>query len=338
MCYFENGDEFKSDVYRRINKFDIFYCDLGPIDDIAINNNTLGKERPCVIVSSDELSHPKANQYIVVPIRTEHNLNVYKETLESIVKDRMKVGRVYVPIEMKADDYRFIDITQIRQVPMCKIKNYVGTIMNPELKKRINKALFKALFSPGELKLNKSEVQNNQTEIPAPALPTTVVNTPNTTEVKTDTKEPVKAENLQQPEVDSEIARKIGFALQAVEEKNNEKSNGDKLFIELYEKVNKNILTRYEASKKMGVSISAFNNLVSEYEAKNNINKAVEKKPTTNTTQKCARGQIPQGFSLYYKMYKDKKMTVPQIAEKMGRHYTTVYDYIHKYEKMQSNY
>lgn len=319
MCYFENGEEYKSDVYRRIQKFDIFYCDLGAIDDVA--SGTLGKERPCVIVSSDELSHPKAGQYIIAPIRTEHNLNVYKETLESIVTSKKKVGRVYVPIEMAPDDYRFIDITQIRQITIGKIKNYVSTIGNSELKNRINNELFNTLFSPGELKLNKSDIPSaSSVQKPVQITPKTTKDAVKAVAAST------KVETLQKPEVDSEIARKIGFALAEVKEP---KKDNNAVFIELYNKIQKGSLTRYEASTKMGVSITAFNNLVKEYEEKNGIKTSITPpiKP-----EKPIRGSLPTGFSKYVQLYDNGKMTASEIAERIGKSTATVYNYINRYK------
>lgn len=141
MCFYE-GKEYFSDVAKIINKFDIYICELGDMDDPG----TLGKTRPCVIVSSDLINCPKSGQYMIAPIRSEHTLEVSRDTLNNIVVERRKVGRIYVPIEMNPDDFSFIDITQTRQISTNNIQKYCGTIINDEVRKGIDFGLSELLF------------------------------------------------------------------------------------------------------------------------------------------------------------------------------------------------
>ena len=148
MCICE-GNNYYNDTARIINKFDIYVCDLGDFEDIG-DSSLLGKKRPCVIVSSDDINNPNLGTYLIAPIRTEHNIEVSRETLENIVAERRKWGRIYVPIEMRRDDFRFIDITQIRPIHISKIKYYDSSIINSALKMKINASIMEACFSRDE--------------------------------------------------------------------------------------------------------------------------------------------------------------------------------------------
>ena len=159
MC-FNEGREWNSDTARLINKFDVYICELGDPGD----SNTLGKTRPCVIISSNDINDPRSGQYMIAPIRTEHTVMVTDENVEYIVAEKFKLGRMYVPVLM--DGYRFIDVTQSRQVPSSKILNYKGTIINPDVRTRLNNSLMRLLFSTEEL--NKFANPINDTEVAEP--------------------------------------------------------------------------------------------------------------------------------------------------------------------------
>ena len=138
MCIF-NGMEYNSDTGRIIKKFDIYSCDLGEMEKISGGN--IGKVRPCVIVSSNNINNPKSNQYLVAPIRTEHKYEITSENIQEFLNKKRSVGRLYVPIEFYCDDFRFIDIGQIRHVSSSKITKYITSIINPKIKSEINNAL-----------------------------------------------------------------------------------------------------------------------------------------------------------------------------------------------------
>lgn len=152
MCLYE-GREFESDTARLIHKFDIYFCDLGDIGE----TNTLGKTRPCVIVSSDDINDPRSGQYMIAPMRTEHGVEATADNIEDIVAEKYKLGRIYVPVLMSpSDGYRFIDITQMRQIPSSSILNYKGSIINPNVRERINTSLMKLLFSKDEFTITET--------------------------------------------------------------------------------------------------------------------------------------------------------------------------------------
>ena len=148
MCKYE-GLNLNSDIARVINKFDIYVCDLGELNEKS-DRSVLAKTRPCVIVSSDEIINPKCGQYLVAPIRTEHILEVNKDNLEYIVNQKRELGRIYIPIEIAPNDFRFIDLTQIRIISSSKIHSYVGKILNSELILKINNQLVNMFLSEGE--------------------------------------------------------------------------------------------------------------------------------------------------------------------------------------------
>ena len=235
MCIYE-GKEYYSDTGRFINKYDIFVCDLGdPVD------NNIGKKRPCVIVQSDNFNDPKQGTYLVAPIRTEHTLEVSRETLDDVVKQRQQVGRFHIPIETEPNRFSFIDMTLTRSVHSSDILVYKYSILNQKLKKKINDALYELIFSGEEYSYIKDEYN-------------------------TKTKSIVKLELVDDQE-------------------------------------------KYLSEEKVG--------------------KKTNKKLCKDVT-------IPNGFSIYYKKYKNKDMTVKQIAEKLDKHVTTVYKYIYAYEELNN--
>lgn len=150
MCKYDYENEtFNSDIARVIRKFDIYVCDLG---EVGTNGDNIGKARPCVIVSSDDHNHPKNNMYVIAPIRTEHSVeNITPEIAQEIVRDKEKLRRIYIPINMGNDGIRFIDITEQRKISSSQICRYLFSILNPKLKKQINLGLAKYLFKDEEI-------------------------------------------------------------------------------------------------------------------------------------------------------------------------------------------
>lgn len=146
MCYFE-GREYHSDTARVIKKFDVYVCDLGDTDDSSVS---LGKKRPCVIISSDDISNPKSNKYYIAPIRTEHNMKITKETLDEIVESKREVGRLYIPLEISPDEYKFIDMSDIRPVSSRDILSYKFTIINTQIRQKINETIIEYFLSKNE--------------------------------------------------------------------------------------------------------------------------------------------------------------------------------------------
>ena len=141
MCNYK-GKEYVSDVARIINKFDICICDLG-----APTGNNLGKERPCVIIQSNKFNEPKQPTYIVAPIRSEHELEVSDNNLDNIVDYRRKLGRLYIPIKFSPTKTSFIDMTRMRSVYHTEVLVHKFSIINEDLKKSINDAMYELLFA-----------------------------------------------------------------------------------------------------------------------------------------------------------------------------------------------
>lgn len=174
MCknnYYDGTIEPNTDIYRIINKFDVYQCDLGEITENR--GNTLGKVRPCVIVSSDDINCIFSNQYVVIPIRTIHDENINENNIHEYIEKERSMGRICVPI--KFNNFSVLDINQIRQIPLIKIFKYMGSIVNTELQKRINSSIMELLFAKYELVDNKeinnirnTNVQNNLTELELP--------------------------------------------------------------------------------------------------------------------------------------------------------------------------
>lgn len=139
---------FEQDIIRIVNKFDVYICDLGEIT--SEKGSSLGKVRPCVIISSNDFNTPFSNQYIIAPMRSESNSGVTRENLQEFISERRKVGRVYIPVSYSNGDISFIDITQMRQIDSQKLQRYIGTIGNMELRRKINASVMEVLFSRDE--------------------------------------------------------------------------------------------------------------------------------------------------------------------------------------------
>lgn len=146
MCYFE-GREYNSDTARVINKFDVYVCDLGDVEKSSVS---LGKKRPCVIISSNDIINPKSNKFFIAPIRTEHNTVVTKDSLDKIVNSKREIGRIYIPLEVAPDEYKFIDMSDIRPVSSRDIQSYKFTIINLKTRQKINESIIEYLLSEDE--------------------------------------------------------------------------------------------------------------------------------------------------------------------------------------------
>ena len=296
MCIFE-GKEYYSDTARIIKKFDIYTCDLG---NQQADDGLLSKSRPCVIVSNDDHICPKSSLYLIAPIRTEHNIDFTRETIEDVVKERRETGRIYIPIEMSPNDFRFIDITQSRIIKSNKIDRYCSSIINEDLKKRINRALVEKYLSIDEL----TDVFNEKDEYQ---------------------QEQVSVRDIKCNEEEDDV-EDVSY-----EEETNKLPEE---FFNLYEQYKQNLITLSEASNQLQISNDSFINLVTDYEStgvhKENLNMVI-KQPKGRGTK------FPTGFSLYYKSYKDKKMTVKQISEKSGLTVYQVRYYIKKYESLKAD-
>lgn len=153
--------EFKCDMVRLLRKGDIYNCDLGENGDIQ-DSGLLAKNRPCVIVSSNTMNTPRQYIYQIAPIRTEHILE--GESIEYIVSERRKQGRIYVPIEMRPGDVRFIDITQMRPIHISRISSYQGSIINDDLMIKINAAIMELYYDRDELISSSSSTYNYSIE------------------------------------------------------------------------------------------------------------------------------------------------------------------------------
>lgn len=306
MCNYE------SDTGRIIKKFDIYICDLGEMQQVS--GAVLGKQRPCVILSSDNVNDHLQNWYKIAPIRTEHEFDVAKENAQEIVNERRKKGRLYVPITMGKDGVRFIDISQTTHVPSRDVLRYVSSITNERKKKEINANLAYTYFT-------KDELQDVLKDFDSYTSSTAIIDTSYTEEEKVESKPIEKLLSLQNNSGKNEI------------------SNIPNNFISLYSSMKRGVINEKAASARLGVSVTTFKKYVEEYENRSTKSQednkpiVIENKAKTNGSNK--RSTLPSGFSVYYKKYKEGNMTVKEIAKRLNKHYTTIYSYIKKYESMQ---
>ena len=316
--------EYISDVLRDIKKCDIYTCDLGDFPDLI----TLGKVRPCVIVQSDELNFPITNSFMIAPIRSEHSMEVTEENVKECVSMRRQSGRIYIPIQITKGRISFIDMTQTRQIDSSKIDKYVGKIVKEEIRSQINTELFKLFFSKEEISSLFPPVQQQEPQVVVQKTPKSdgVVNVQQHHSVV----------NLKPIDAKSDMAEKINQtitaaaivekALPAAVVKNN--TNEDKV-TELCKLVDMGLMNRHLAASKLGMHISTFNEVMKNY----TNNKKEESKKESSKTPKGMG--FPKGFSVYYKAFVENKMTANEIAEKLGKHVSTVYNYIKRYEEAQ---
>lgn len=274
MCIYK-GEQFNSDTARIINKFDIYVCDLGEIAD----NSLLGKSRPCVIISNDDYNSPKNGQYLIAPIRTEHQMEVSRENLDYITQERKKYGRIYVPIEMSPEDFRFIDITQLRQVSSSNVTRYVSTIINYKLRKRINDSLFEFLFSKEEAVDYKLNTVNVNELIPTETVYSEVekqINEDITTEPKViDIKEKQVSKLAAELQDEIEFKNPVDIKIEEnTDTKPKRKHTGGKPEKHLpmgfslhYKKLKAKRITHAELAEKCGMSTCTLRKKIKEFEA-----------------------------------------------------------------------
>lgn len=305
MCTI-NGKTYKSDCARLIRKFDIYLCDLGEVGE----GLCLGKTRPCVIIQSNRMNHPLQNGYIVAPIRTEHEFKVSKDTLQEIVDYRKSLGRIYIPIEDEPEKYRFIDITETRKVASAKVLRYKNTIINPELRQKIDDALFELLLDDDAYNVDIApfgmsiDSMGETKKIETPAL-------------------------SEEPVADTEINQKIAKAISEQEEAIKQRVT------EVHKKFHKKEISKSEAAKQLGISIKDFDKISQEIKKE----EKEEKKATTKTSKYANRPlpkKLPLGFSLLYKEYKEGNITVKEITQRLGKSEQTIYNYIARYEQLQN--
>lgn len=307
MCIY-NGEQYNSDTARIISKFDIYFCDLGDFDD-----GLLGKERPCVIIKNNDEISPKTGQYLIAPIRTEHQMEVNKDTLEDIVNEKRRVGRIYVPIEMQPGDYRFVDVSQMRTITSTKVMRYYSSIINRKVRNRINIAMAELQFSDEELAYISHERFKTSDSVSIVEEPVAKSNT--------DSKVDDNVESLHEIDSNSEMAKKINKAIQ-----NQNVIVNEQKFVELYNQVKRKEIAKSTAAKKLGLTIKAFEQIAKEMNKEKGEKKRGRCKPGTYN-----------GFSVYYKMYTDKKMSVKEIAQRLGVTEQAVRNKIYRYRKDQND-
>ena len=278
-------EEFNMDIGKVICKFDVYICDLGETVSEFADTGMLTKKRPCVIVSSDDLNNPRNGQYKIAPIRTEHyHSEVNRENLEMIIAEKRKLGRIYVPIEMNKEDFRFIDLTQTRPISIRKIQHYVGTILNSELRRRINRDLLETSYTKDELQelLESMKIQSKEiiSEITTEHVP--VENKLEVVEINTTDKtiEYInKQETIIKEEFDEDIKKK-------------------------FYQVKNGACKLDAAANSLGINLNKFAHMYISY---------LENVSTHKGGRKAK--EIPSDFYLFYDAYKDGTMTIQEIAQ-----------------------
>lgn len=293
MCIYEG---LRSDTFRKIEKFDIWVCDLGEMKE----GGNLAKKRPCVIVQN--INHKLPNMAVICPIRTEHKYEVQRDNLENIVEYYKNLGRIYIPIELEQDNFRFIDMTEIRSVTSSNMKYYIGSIGNATLCQRIDQTL--------------CEMFGLSTYIDK--QPTTIKNETNDSSNKSLTYQ-------------TEVGKKIQEC-----NSNSSKTADTNRLEDFCIRVNKKAISTKYAASMLGMLEKDFVIYLQNYNKTNKLEKDMEVLKEDKKNQiSTVKTSIPTGFSLYYKQYKANKMTVKQIADKLGRTTSTVYNYIKRYEEMK---
>ena len=204
-------------------------------------------------------------------------MKVSAETLEHIVDVKKNVGRIYVPIEMRTNDFRFIDITQMRQIANDKIQSYVSTIINFNLRERINEEIFNLLFSEEESHLLVRHVES--TFIPE-----------------------------EEPTYEEE---KHGF----------------------FDKVSSNYEPEYTLEDLEEDEESPEEDNSSIEELKTEEDDSITK-PKRKHTGGIPEKHLPNGFILHYKLLKQKRITMKQLAAKCDMSAPTLRRKIKEFEKM----
>lgn len=291
MCEFK-GKTYSSDVGRIINKYDIYYCNFGEFDEDD-NSSIISKSRPAVIVSA--VNNPKSNTYHVAPIRTEHKYEVSKDTLDFIISERRKQGRIYVPIEMEPDKFYFIDITQLTIMPSGSVSSYKSSILNQTLKDKIDAGIMELLFGE-KIPVSKTKVKEVVKKTPeeSPLKQAKVKGTKKAT--GKDHYPDGFLELMQRYEsnpkemTQSEMADKLGIhhktvcyyikkyrdnranlATSTIELKQEvvqeEDSEFDHEFISTYKNMKKGMITKYMMATRLGLTMDELRKRISKYES-----------------------------------------------------------------------
>jgi transposase len=302
------GREYFSDVFREINKFENWYIDPGEVTDEQM---ILKKKRLYTVVSSMKVNNPKSDRYWVAPIRNEHDYEVNANTLDFIVAEKAKVGRIYIPIEVKPGEFSFIDMSMTTCVASSQLKAYKNTIGNPVTREKIDRALYDIFLSGSnivELIETKETIHKNEV------------------------KQSSVSQKLEHIEEDSTSTKK-GHSRKKIPMPEN--------FVEVYNDKKAGKYTNQQAADLLGLTFSTFCRMSKRYEEEkeNGINTVIEKKETnkSNDTKKKPLVKLPRGFSKYVELHEQRKMTVKEIAKKIGKSEPTVYNYIKIYKESQAN-
>lgn len=261
------------------------------------NTNTLGGRRPYLILSA--FSSMLSNSHLAAPLRSDKGLNADETNAEECVDIRRKTGRYYIPIRIDKKT-SFIDLTQIRQIDSRIIDRYIGTIYNEELIKQVNDGIMEIFFGT-----NQHAIQSEE-----------------------DNYEPVDISmevELKPIENDYNVGNEISDTISEQAKHNEEK------VIELYKQVKRKELSKSTAARKLGLTIKAFDEITKEIRKE----EKEEKKAKSNYAKRPLPKSLPSGFSMYYKAYKENKMTAKQIGEKLKKSDQTIYNYIARYEQLQ---
>lgn len=92
----------------------------------------IGKKRPCLIISNDEINK-RGTMYRIVPIKTNH-------TDLSPLEYAAKSLDILIPIEM-AEDTKFLVINQTRPINISSVGSYVATVTNTKLLDKVDRAI-----------------------------------------------------------------------------------------------------------------------------------------------------------------------------------------------------
>lgn len=136
----EEEKERLLDVKRMITiqRGQIYACSLDePINGKYSANEfsktgLIGKKRPCLIISNDEINK-RGTMYRIVPIKTNH-------TNLSPLEYAAKSPDILIPIEM-AEGTKFLVINQTRPINISSVGSYVASVTNSKLLDKVDRAI-----------------------------------------------------------------------------------------------------------------------------------------------------------------------------------------------------
>ena len=306
--------EYYSDVLRNITKGDIYTGDFGEMTGLS----TIGGIRPLVVLQSDDLNCMVSKSFLVAPIRSDGTKDLTEEEANKHAEFRRKHGKVLLPISIKKGKYSFIDFTQIRQMDALKLDKYIGSIAKPELRIKIDQMIMQVFFTNKDI---ENVLQNNAANECQESFEYT----------EEEYKEP-SFEMEEEPVVElkpientSEIGQKINNAISEAAKANEQK------VVDMYKMVKRKEISKSTAARKLGLTIKAFDEITKQL----NKEEKEEKKTKSTYSSRPLPKTLPQGFSMYAKARKEGKMTIKQIANKLGKSEQTVYNYLARYEQLQ---